>query len=459
MPASADRRSLAWLALLALTACAITVLSGVAAALVYTDGEPALRAVGLTLQNIRPVHDTFAFAWVFLGGVTVVYFHMSSEYGPPTNAARRRMVWQIGLWAAAGVGILATLLAGQFSGREYMGYHPIFSLLILVGWLLFGWNYFERVGFRLASRPVYIYMWTVAIPLFVVAFLEGHLYLIDSLSWRPVRDIAIQWKSNGVLVGSFNLLAYGSLVYVAGRLRGDDRYAHSRTAYALFVVGVLNTFSNYGHHTFHLPQSAWIHWISFVVSMLEVVILAKVFLDVLGLRSMRPPAAELRGPVWFLRSATAWTFCMLVLALAISVPPLNALIHGTHVVVAHAMGSMIAIDSMILWAAFACMLAVMLGTGHAAVCRMRVHAAIPVINVFLLFFLASLLARGIADGWSRHLGPSAPDFSLYLELFPAILFISGSVLAAAILWLIGHWGVALLSVVWNARGRGETPVP
>lgn len=451
-PAFADRRPLAWLALLALTACAITVVSGVAAALVYTDGEPVLRAVGLTLQNIRPVHDTFAFAWVLLGGVTVVYFYLSAEHGPPTRAARQRMVWHIVLWAAAGVGILATLLAGHSSGREYMGYHPIFSLLILVGWLLFAWNYFARVGFRLASRPVYIYMWTVAVPLFVVAFLEGHLYLIDSLSWRPVRDIAIQWKSNGVLVGAFNLLAYGSLMYVAGRLSGDDRYAHSRTAHALFIVGVLNTFSNYGHHTFHLPQSAWIHWISFVVSMLEVLILAKVFLDVLGLRKMRPAAAEQRGPVWFLRSATAWTFCLLALALAISVPPLNALIHGTHVVVAHSMGSMIAIDSMILWAAFGCLLAALLGSGHAAVRGLRVHAAIPVINLFLLFFLSSLLLRGIADGWSRHLGPSAPDFSLYLEMFPAILLITGSVLAAAILWLVGHWGVALLSVAWSRPG-------
>ena len=28
---------------------------------------------------------------------------------------------------------------------------------------------------------------------------------------------------------------------------------------------------------------------------------------------------------------------------------------------------------------------------------------------------------------------------------------------AAILWLVGHWGVALLSVAWTARGRGENP--
>jgi len=241
-------------------------------------------------------------------------------------------------------------------------------------------------------------------------------------------------------------------MYLAGGLRGDDSYAHSRTAHALFVVGVLNTFANYGHHTFHLPQSAWIHWISFVVSMLEVVILAKVFVDVLGLRKMNRPAAELRGAVWFVRSATAWTFGLLVLALAISVPPLNALIHGTHVVVAHSMGSMIAIDSMILWAAFACMLVAMLGSDAAVVRGLRVVAVIPLINVFLLFFLSSLLARGIVDGWSRYLGPSSPDFSLYLEVFPLLLFVTGTGLAAAILWVIGHWAAALLPVAWGARG-------
>ncbi|MFQ5844077.1 MAG: cbb3-type cytochrome c oxidase subunit I, partial [Planctomycetota bacterium] len=349
----AGSRCLAWLVLLALGACCAAVVSGVAVGLAYTGYEPALRSAGLTLQRLRPVHTASAFGWVFLGGAAVVYFYLHRTFGPPSPSMRRRTICQTALWAAAGVGILATLLAGWSTGREYLGYHPVFSVPILIGWILFAWNYYQRVGISLRGRPVYVYMWSVAIALFVITYVEGHLYLLGFVSDRPVRDLAIQWKSYGTMVGSFNLLAYGSIMYVAGAIRGDDRYAYSRTAFALFCAGVLNTFTNYGHHTYHLPQSAWIHWISFVVSMLETIILLKVFRDLLALRRAAPATDDLRVPDRFVRSATLWTFLMLLLSVAIAVPPLNALIHGTHVVVAHSMGSMIGIDSMILWAALA----------------------------------------------------------------------------------------------------------
>ena len=311
-----------------------------AAALTYTGFEPVLRSLGFTLQHFRSVHDTFAFGWVFLGGAAVVYFYLYREYGEPSAAARKRIVWNVILWTVAGVGIVVTLLAGQFSGREYLGHHPIFSLLIIAGWFLFARNYFERSR-RLKGRPVYIYMWSVGILLFFVTFIEGHLYLLDAVSDRPVRDLAIQWKSAGTLVGAFNQIAYGSCMYIACCINGDDKYAYSRPAFALLWVGLLNTFANYGHHTYHLPQSAWIHWISFIVSMLEIVILAKVFLDLLALRRASAATNDFRVSDGFLRSTTAWIFLMLTLSLLISVPPLNALIHGTHVVVAHSMGGLI----------------------------------------------------------------------------------------------------------------------
>jgi len=451
VPVTSSDRALAWLALLAIGACAATLVSGLEAALTYSDAlEPAVRSLGLTLQHLRPIHESCAFAWVFLGGVTVVHFYLLRASGPPTAGMRRRLIAQTVLWTAAGLGILTTLSAGSFTGREYLGYRPLFSACILGGWILFAWNYFGRVGIRLRGRPVYIYMWTVAIPLFVIAFLEGHLYLFDALSDRPPRDIAVQWKSAGTLVGSFNLLAYGSIMYIAGCVRGDDRYAHSRTAFALFGVGVLNTFTNYGHHTYHVPQSAWIHWISFVVSMLEIVILLKVLLDLLGLRRATPVADDLRVVDRFARLATIWTSLLLLLALLISVPPLNALIHGTHVVVAHSMGSMIGIDSMILWAAFAYILRD-LARRPEALARRRVRAAVPLINLFLLVFLAAYLARGVAAGWARYAGPSAPDLSRLVQAFPLVMVHAGLGLAAAVLWILGHWVVAL----WPVARRGR----
>jgi nitric oxide reductase subunit B len=439
------------LALLALGACSVTLISGVAAALTYTDHEPILRSIGLTLQHLRPIHETYAFAWVLLGGVTIVNFYLCRTFGPASLWMQRRVIWQNILWAVAGVGILVTLLSGWFTGREYLGYHPVFSVLILIGWLLFAWNYFEKVGISLRKRPVYVYMWSTAIALFAITYLEGHLYLFDFVSRRPVRDIAIQWKSNGVLVGSFNQLAYGSLMYLTGCIRGNDDYAYSRTAFALFCIGLLNTFTNYGHHTYHLPQSPWIHWISFVVSMLEMIILAKVFLDLLALRRTVTARQDLRVPDLFVRSATIWTFLLLLLALFIAVPPLNALIHGTHVVVAHSMGSMIGINSMILWAALAYLVHTLVGPAHSAMKGTHVLVAAILVNLFFLTFILSYIARGVAAASVRYVGPSALDLSLIFKAFPTVMVISGTGLAVTILWILTPWMIYLWSATRATR--------
>ncbi|MFQ5690643.1 MAG: cbb3-type cytochrome c oxidase subunit I [Gemmatimonadota bacterium] len=456
--AEAGRRPLAWLALLALGACAVVLVSGSGAALMYTDAYAKLRSLGLGLQNFRPIHTTFAFAWVFLGGVAVVHHYLGRTFGPPGRAVRRRMAWQTALWAGAGAGILATLLAGRFTGREYMGYDPLLALPILAGWILFAWNFFGQRGVSLRGQPVYVYMWSVAIPLFVITYLEGNLYLLDLVSARPVRDLAIQWKSTGTIVGAFNLLAYGSLMYVSGCIRGDDEYAYSRTAFALFVVGLLNTFTNYGHHTYHLPQTAWIHWISFAVSMLETIILAKVFVDLVPTLRAVPARDDLRVPDLFLKSGAVWTFLLMILAIGISVPPLNALIHGTHVVVAHSMGSMIGIDSMILWAALSYMLGDVAGREHRTVRGARVRAAVPWVSVFLLVFLLSYLARGAAAGWVRYVGPSAPDFSPLFKMFPIVMVASGVGLTLTVLWFLLQWIFAFGAVALGGA-RPAAPVP
>ncbi len=447
---TADSRLLAGMALLALGACVLAMVSGVAAAVTYTSWEPVLASLGLTLQHLRPVHESGALAWIFLGGVASVHLYLLRAFGPASAARRRVFAAEIVLWTVAGTGITVSLLAGNFSGKEYFGYHPIFSLPILAGWLLLTWSFFSLVGFRLRGRPVYIYMWAVALPLFLISYLEGHLYLLEQLSRQPVWDISIQWKAWGTLGGSFNLLAYGALMYTAGLVRGDDSYAYSRTAFGLLYLSILNIFTNYGHHTYHLPQSSWIHWFSFLVTMLEFILLAKAFLDILKLLKS---AAGGRMADRFFRSATLWIFVMLVLAIAISIPPLNALIHGTHVVVAHSMGSMIGIDSMILWGALAYLVLFVAGTGEGALGGRRVYRAIPLLSVFLAVFVSSFLARGAAVGWQRYAGPSAPDLSRLHAAFPAVMTASGIGLAVTALWILAHWTWTLSTVV----GKREPP--
>ena len=239
-------------------------------------------------------------------------------------------------------------------------------------------------------------------------------------------------------------------MFVACELKGSEDYAHSRTPFLLFTVGLLNTFTNYGHHTYHLPQSALIHWISFIVSMLELVILAKLFMDLGALLRNRRSRSRHGVVAGFMQSASFWTFAMLTLSIGIAVPPLNALIHGTHVVSAHVMGSMVGIDSMILWAAMAYLIACLVGREHPVLQAPSVRKAVLAINGFLFLFILAYFLRGASAGWSRYAGPAAPDHSVFVAAFPLVMMVSGLGLMVSVLWVLTRW----LATLVRYRGQG-----
>lgn len=331
-----------------LIAIAVTLAFGLLGALYSVPTlAPYFQSVGLDLRQLRPIHTAFASAWIFLGGVAVVHRWLQDHGGMATAGDRLRLRIHVASWAIAGSGILVTLLLGVGSGREYVGFHPIFSVFILVGWVAYAWNFFRIAGPGFFKRPLYITMWGVGMLLFMYTFVEQHAYLIPSVFADPVHDLRIQWKASGSLVGSFNLFVYGAIIYIGERISRDTRYGHSKVAYALFGIGLLNSFTNFGHHTYHLPQDHLVKWIAFVVSMLEIIILVRAVSDLWNLVRTKGEGAFCAARGSFAASKY-WSVFILFSSLLISIPPLNAIIHGTYVVTGHAMGATIGIDTMVL---------------------------------------------------------------------------------------------------------------
>lgn len=342
----------------ALVALCITLLGGFVAVLFYVPvtGEFFTKN-RIDFTTLRPIHTTFASAWIFLGGIAIVHRYMQDHAGPVSKFEKLRIAIQVLLWAIAGGGIIITLALGMTSGREYMGFIPIFGLLIFLGWILFAWNFFSATWRGFWNRPVYVTMWGVAVLFFMYTFVEQYLWwLLPKVYDQPIVDLRFQWKATGTLIGSFNLFVYGSLYYIGEKITGDKNYARSNLAYALLGVGLLNSFTNFGHHTYHIPQSESVKWISFLVSMTEVLILARVVWDIARSIS-RSQTRPFNVTNFFMTAAKWWTTAMLSSAILISIPVFNSLIHGTHAVTAHAMGTEIGIDSMILFAGISWLIA------------------------------------------------------------------------------------------------------
>ena len=430
---------------LVLMACALvcmllSVLVGGLGALYYLPPLAELaQGAGLSLVQLRPLHTTFASSWIFLGLTACVMYFLFEERGP-TPAEKLRTKVQLVCWGLAGLGALVTLPFGITTGREYLGFHPLISLLIYVGWILFAITFFGRVHRGFWSRPVYVYMWAGGMLFFLYTFAEGHAYLLPGLEQHPIADMQVQWKSCGTLVASFNQMVYGSLIFVGERLTGDKRAGHSKTSFALFGVGLLNSFTNYAHHTYHLPQAHVIKWISFIVSMLEIILLVLVFREVTMMLGRRARTSlEFRTTKHFIELSKYWNLGLLALALLISVPPLNSLIHGTHVVMAHAMGSELALDSYILFAVFAFLLARIFPKREVQrqfIDNVSVRSTARLLNAALIGLILWLLTRGLTVGITRYLGQREPA---WLDEFPHVFAVLGLAVGVMLVRLVLNW--------------------
>ncbi len=418
---------------------------GLLSALYYTPLAPDLNAVGLRLHLLRPLHTGATIGWIYFSGMAMAYRWLfehlderqaagESNLAALAAGVARRAGWQRGLWGASALAAAAAYASGYSTGREYMEYPPILSLPILVGWLLFAANFGAVTRFRLRTLPVYAWMWGTSVFLFVWPFVEAHAWLLDWLANRPVRDMAIQWKAAGSLVGSFNLLVYGSLAWLGTRLSGDNTYARSNMAFGLLLVGVLNSFTNYGHHTYHLPQGEAMKWVSFVVSMAEALILVRVVWDCSGLG--RKWVSRGRFPVVtaLLIATTAWTALQVMIALVMSVPSLNVFVHGTLAVVAHSMGSLIGIDTMAMLAA-GLWLTHELG-GESPQMRRQGLLAVWLLNLGLFLLWLSLLVVGIAAGARMLRTGALPWLANFPGWLGPALLVAGALISVAIASLV-----------------------
>lgn len=386
-----------------LISLAVLLLAGVLGVLHYLpSGNKALTGAGFSFSAMRPIHTTFASSWIFLASIAIIYRYLQEVAPSASNGERWRLRFQIAIWGLTGIGIIVSLMAGITSGREYMGFHPLFSIAIIIGWVLFAWSFFRVTWRDFFSKPVYVTMWGAGILLFLYTFAEQHAWLLPQVFADPIVDMRVQWKATGMLVGSFNLLVYGCMYFVASKLVGDERYAHSKLAYALFGITLLNALTNYGHHTYHLPQSLTVKWISFVVSMTEIVLLAKVIWDIA--KTVLKKQRHRTTTSFFLSCSRWWTLGILVTAILISIPPLNSIIHGTFVVTGHAMGAEIGIDSMILLAGVTWIL-----SERTAESKFLRHAGLG-FNISTALLVTWLTVAGTLIGIARYKMVPVPEW-------------------------------------------------
>ena len=121
----------------------------------------------------------------------------------------------------------------------------------------------------------------------------------------------------------------------------------------------------------------------------------------------------------------------------ISVPAFNLFTHGTHITVAHAMGSTIGINTMILLASVFYVIREELPQAVHAGCSRQVTIGFWTANVALAVFFVALILAGIGKG--AYSGASFQEMMLGIRPFLMAFTVAG------VAMMIGLW-----IVLWHA---------
>ena len=421
----------------------IGLVFGITASAYYA--LPTFAAKDLGFEMLRPMHVSAVMFWILLGATGCVYSGLAilSQYRPSAMIARAQWL----LWLVAIGGIFYSYWKGNFGGREYWEFPPVWALPLALAWLFFLLN-FVKIARKIARWPVYLWMWMTGIVFFLFAFAENYLWLFPYFRSHFVTDMTIQWKVNGSLVGAWNQLLYGTAFFLMERIGKNTAVGHSRLAFAMYFLGLFNLMFNWGHHIYTLPTADYVRYTGYLVSMTEWVFFAKIIYN--WKNSVSDAQKHFHHfPYRFLMAADVWVFLNLGQAILMSIPALNLYTHGTHVTVAHAMGATIGINSMILFAA--CF--EFFGKKNRAPGRWM-NAVFWTSQAALFVFWLSLNAAGIQKGlW--QMGEQPAPFGEMMKglcLWFGIFAGAGTVLAVALFAL----GFALLRSLFTPDAREST---
>ena len=407
------------------------MLWGLTGALQYL--VPGIFKKYLSFEKVRPLHVSSVVFWIIFGAMGVVLSYLQQHTGRKLYS-QKLLKAQFILFTISILAILISYSVGIFGGREYWEFHPLFALPLILAWIFFLINFIKSVGsFR--KQPVYIWMWLTGVIFFLFTYLESYLWIFPYFRNNVVNDMTIQWKSYGSMVGSWNMLLYGSSIFLMDKISGNKKYSYSGIAFSLYFLGLFNLMFNWGHHLYTVPTHQYIKHFGYAVSMTELFILGRIiWLWRSSLSTAKKNFYKLSYR--FLVAADAWIFLTLLLAIAMSVPAINLYTHGTHITVAHTMGATIGINSFLL-------LAMAFDILHDTCQPFEPYKKLFnrgywIANVSLFFFWISLIGAGIIKAKWQMSATQIPFSSMMLQLRPffIVFFISGTLLVSGLLFVI-----------------------
>ncbi len=381
----------------------------------------------LSFSQLRPMHVSAVLFWILLGATGVVYMAVSELV--PGSLSKFWLRLQYLFWMLAIVGVFISYGFSKFGGREYWEFQPVWALPIVISWSIFVWQILNAIR-RLMQWPVYVWMWMTGSVFFLWIFIENYFWLFTGLRDKAIADLTVQWKVNGSIVGAWNQLIYGTAFYVMDRIKGQRSVGGSRLAFGMYFLGLFNLMFNWGHHVYTLPGIHYVRYIGYAVSMTEWIFFAKIIYE------WKSSVSEMKqyykmNSYKFIMASNFWVFFNMGMAIVMSIPVFNLYTHGTHITVAHAMGTTIGINTMIL-----------LGASYSfadetSYSSNKQHRVFWILQISLMVFVLALIGAGASKGlW--QMSDSSLSFSAMMKTlhkYFSVFLVAGIVLMICLFWI------------------------
>ncbi len=381
---------------LGLTALLVGVVFGLLAGiqLIY----PNFLKETIAFNQMRPFHVSTVVGWIILTVTGGVYYYVTQVLQLKLFSTK---LMQLHLWIfiVCAVCIYISYASGYMGGREYLAFAPIIAIPVILAWAIFGINFFKTVVSKVRNWPLYLWMWGTGIVFMTYHLLEAHLWTVPFIRANFIQDITIQWKSYGSFVGSWNMLVYGTAVFIMARIKGDDTgIARGRTAFFFYFLGLTNLMFGWAHHTYFIPTKPWIRIVAYAISMTEWLVFLKMIYT--WRKSLTEAIKEKYDFSYkFLMAADFWIVFNVLCALLMSIPAIQLVTHGTYFTVSHSMGTTIGINTTILLASI---FYIQKREKEELFTKRRkqFHYGFWIFNVSLITFLSFLIIAGLVTGFS-----------------------------------------------------------
>jgi len=374
----------------------------------------------LAFNRMRPLHVSTVLGWIILTATGGIYYYISNVLNLKLFS-KKLATTHLVIFIACAIAIYISFFTGKMGGREYVPYAPIISLPILLGWILFAINYYKTVIKQVKGWPVYLWMWGTGIAFMIFHFSEAHFWMLPHFRENFVRDISVQWKSYGSFTGSWNMLVYGTAIFLMSKIKNNDNLGRGKKTFFFYFLGLTNLMLGWAHHTYFVPTQPWVRYLAYAISMTEWVVLISIILDWKKTLT-EENKKENHLSYKFLMATDFWVFVNLFVALLISIPYINLFTHGTHITVAHSMGTTIGINTTILLASVFYIVN-QLNKERINKHRKTIVAGFWIFNISFMVFFLSLMLAGVERSVWLHFTENPSSFGDMQESVKPVMYI------------------------------------